>query len=130
MTRRDEQRPALGREVEALVRRGAGAYAPPPMTAAQRTRFDAGLEQRLRGAASRPASWLVALAAVTAAVFLAIEHGGAPARPASERAALAPIATTASAEDVILAVATPPVAEVDEALPEDYQAISYLVLGQ
>ena len=129
MTWRDDERPALTREDEALVRRVADAYATPAMTAAQRARFDTGLERRRLGSASRRNGWLVALATGLAALYFVSEHATAPKRGATEPAVLEPVATSASPEEVILAVATEPVADAEEALPEDYQAISYLVLG-
>ena len=129
MTQRDDERPALTGEDEAFVRRVADAYAAPTLTAAQRVRFDAGLERRLRGSASRRGGWLIALGTGMAALYFVIEHASAPTRRATEQAVLEQVATAASPEEVILAVATEPVADADAALPEDYQAISYLVLG-
>jgi hypothetical protein len=129
MTQRDDERPALSGEDEALVRRVADVYAAPALTAAQRARFDAGLERRLHNTASRRRGWLIALATGMAALYFVSEHASAPTRGATGRAALEPVATAASPEEVILAVATEPVADAEDALPEDYRAISYLVLG-
>jgi hypothetical protein len=64
-----------------------------------------------------------------AALYLVIEHASAPTHGATEHAVLERQVTAASPEEVILAVATEPVADAEDALPEDYQAISYLVLG-
>lgn len=131
--RRDDRQP-LSPDDEAFVRSVADLYAPPPMTASQRTRFDARLEERIRDGVLRRRRWLVAVAAAAAALSLLVwrarvdvPDGGAVARVEVREPALDESDTVA--EEWILAMATDVLPETDEALPPDYLAISDLLLG-
>jgi len=118
--RRDDAGAPRGAGDEEFVRWLADAYTPPPMTGARRARFDARLEARL-GARAPRGPWLVA--AATGAFALAI---GVWSARVGDRGA-GPTRTEGSAE-AVLALATDPVADAEEALPTEYRAISYLLI--
>ena len=131
--RRDDRQP-LAPDEEAFVRSVADRYAAPPMTASQRTRFDARLEERIRDAAARRRVWLPVAAVAAAAVSLLVWRAGIEAPESGE---VAPVAESEpaldeseiGAEDWLLAMETGSLPATDEALPADYLAISDLLLG-
>jgi len=134
MRDRHDDRQPLSPDEEAFVRSVADLYASPPMTASQRTRFDARLEERIRDGVLRRRRWLVAVAAAAGALSLLVwragvevPDGGAVARVEVGEPALDESDTVA--EEWILAMATDALPETDEALPPDYLAISDLLLG-
>jgi len=103
------------------------------MTASQRTRFDARLEERLRDGVVRRRRWLVAVAAAAAALSLLVWRAGVDVPDGGEvvRVEVGEPALDESetvAEEWILAMATDSLTETDEALPPDYLAISDLLL--
>jgi hypothetical protein len=116
-----------------FVAKLASLYRPPTRTDADRARFDARLEERLaRGAARRP--WLLpgaaAAAAAAAALVLALVPNGETRPPAGRTAADARPALVepgASTEETLLLIANGPLADRDEALPEDYRMIASLL---
>jgi hypothetical protein len=121
-----EDRTPLSADEAAFVRRVAETYAPPPLTQVERARFDARLDALVAEELPRSRPWLIALAAGTAVLALAIWQTGRQAdRDAIERAA----AESASPEEAILATATVPIADADDALPVEYRAISDLLVG-
>ena len=121
--RRDDAHEPTSAEDERFARWLGELYEAPPMTEARRRRFDARLETRLARARARP--WHAALAAVAAALAFVLwgEHvsGRGPADPARAPAA-------AASAEAVLALATEPVTGAEEALPVEYQAISYLLI--
>lgn len=134
MNDRLDDRQPLSPDEEAFVRSVADLYASPPMTASQRTRFDARLEERIRDGVMRRRPWLAVVAAAAAAVSLLVWRAGVDAPDGGEvaRVAVSEPALDESetvAEEWILAMATDSLPETDEALPPDYLAISDLLLG-
>jgi len=122
----------LSAEEVAFVRRVAEAYAPPSLTQAERTRFDARLDELVAEELPRSRPWLIALAAGVAVLALAIWQTGREAdRDALEHAAAksASVESAASPEEAIVATATVPIADADDALPVEYRAISDLLVG-
>ena len=108
------------RELDAL-------YQPPEVTAAGRVRFQAGLEERIaRRRGRRP--WLLGGVVATAAAALVLallpsgETGERVASDAGQAAAELP-----STEESLLLLANGPLADPDEALPEDYQTLASLL---
>jgi hypothetical protein len=111
-----------------FVRALSAAYRPPEPGAADRARFAAGLEARLaRGRARRP--WLLggAVAAAAAAFVLALLPSGQPAPQLAREAAPAPLADAPSVEEALLLLTNGPLADPDEALPDDYRTIASLL---
>lgn len=134
MSDRHDDRQPLSPEDEALVRSVADRYAAPPMTALQRTRFDARLEERMRDGVARRRPWFAAIAVVAAASSLLVWRAGldVPDGGEVEQIAESDPAVDESeigAEDWLLAMETGSLPETDEALPADYLAISDLLLG-
>lgn len=129
----DEQ--PLATEDDAFVETVANLYAPPPLTASQRTRFDARLEQRIADRARRRRPWFAVAATVVATLSLLLWRASIDA-PTGE--GVAPILvnepvqseTDASAGAWILAMTTDPLTDTDDTLPADYVAISDLLLGE
>jgi hypothetical protein len=117
-----------------FLRNVAANYAPPPMTATQRTRFDARLEERVRNGVAHPRVWFasVAAAATFAALFFWQSSGVAPTADgvADLGGAGASIEGAATQGDWILAVEGDLVADANAGLPADYVAISSLLLGE
>jgi len=122
--RRDDAGAPFGTGEEEFVRWLADAYTPPPMTGARRARFDARLEARLDARAHR-GPWLAA--AATGAFALAIGAWSARVADRGAAGAASPARSAGSAE-AVLALATDPVADAEEALPTEYRAISYLLI--
>jgi hypothetical protein len=121
------------RDDDAFARNVAAHYAAPAMTASQRTRFDARLEERMRRRAARSRSWIAAgaVAVAGAALFLWQSGGVAPtgdgvAQVDENDAALE---ATVTPEEWILAMGGDSVADANEGLPADYVAISDLLLA-
>jgi len=115
---------------EAFARNVAAHYTAPPMTASQRTRFDARLEERVQRGA-RP--WLAAgaVAVAVAALFFWQASGVAPTRDevASIDASDAALESAATPEEWLLAMGSDSFADADAGLPADYVAISDLLLA-
>jgi hypothetical protein len=112
-----------------FVRAVDAAYRPPEPSAADRARFAAGLEARItRSRARRP--WLVggaAAAAAAAALVLALLPGGEPATQLAREATPAPADDSPSTEEALLLLTNGPLADPDEALPDDYRTIASLL---
>jgi len=126
----------LTADEEALVRRVADAFAPPPRTAAQRVAFQARLEERLE-TQGRSRRWVWGLAALAAAALAAVvlpmvlgrkAEGPLQTTIASGSGPAATGAETAQ-EDAILAIVVDSEVASDATLPEDYQAIASVFLG-
>jgi hypothetical protein len=127
MSRNDEELPISDDDAR-FVERLDALYQPPEPSAAARARFRAGLEERIdRGSVRRPPLWVGgAVAASALALVLAL----LPAREGDERAASgADQAATElpSAAESLLLLANGPLADPDEALPEDYQTLASLL---
>ena len=108
----------------AFVDRMRDAYAAPPLTAAQRTRFHARLDERVHARSARRRTWAAAVA--TAAVLLAVWMG----RGGGVRDDVATVGADDDAGDVLFAYATDAGADSDAALPPDYVAIAGLVWSE
>lgn len=134
MSDRNDDARTLSREDEAFVRNVADLYAPPPMTAFQRTRFDARLEERIRDRAARRWPWFAVAAGVAATLSLLIWRASIDA-PVGDEVAQVTVSeptlseTDASADEWILAMTTDTLTDSDDMLPPDYVAISDLLLG-
>jgi hypothetical protein len=129
MSDRDEGRIRLSPDDEVFVRRVAAAYAAPPMTGPRRARFEARLDERLAGGLSRAGPWLVAATVCAGLLALVMWRAPLSLRGAASAPDAASVASAASSEEVILALATLPAADADEALPDDYRVISDLLAG-
>ena len=131
--RRTDPRTELAPLDEMLVRRVADLYAAPPLSAARRARFDARLAERLDAPAPRGRAPLATLASGAAALALALgfwmlsPRGSQDEPTPSTRST--PLAVAPQDDDAILAMMEP-IASADEALPDDYRAISALVIGE
>ena len=134
MSRERSDRPELTARERALVERVDELYAAPPLSTAQRVRFDARLAERL--GASRPRrGLLVAGALAAAASALVAVYGlrtllpreGEEVAPAPAEST--PLGVAAQDDDAIIAMMDP-IADANDALPEDYRAISALVIGE
>jgi len=111
-----------------FVQRLDALYQPPTPTAAERTRFAARLEQRIaRGSGRRP--WLLgaALATAAAALVVALLPNGESGERVTNEAGYATAEEIPSAEEALLLLANGPLADPDEALPEDYQTLASLL---
>jgi hypothetical protein len=133
MSDRTDDGRSLDREDEAFVRNVADLYAAPPMTASQRTRFDARLEERIRDSALRRWPWLAVTASVAAVLSLLVWHTRIDVSSGVEAAQVGVsmptrIETNASGDDWILAMTTETLSDSDDTLPPDYLAISDLLL--
>jgi hypothetical protein len=131
--RHDEGQP-LSSEDEAFVRIVADLHAAPPMTASQRTRFDARLEERIGDRAARRRPWFAVAAVVAATLSLLIWRATIDAPPGDDVARVTESEPTlgeadASANEWILAMTTDLLTDSDDTLPPDYLAISDLLLG-
>lgn len=129
----DDETPLSGDD-EAFVRNVADLYAPPPMTALQRSRFDARLEERISDRAARRRPWFAVAAGVAAALSLLLWRATNPAPGGDEVEQIAVAMPTqseadASADEWILAMTTESRADADDTLPPEYLAISDLLLG-
>ncbi len=131
MTSTRDEETRLSPRDEAFVRRVAAAFAPPPRSPAQRAAFSAKLEARLGGAAwrGRRALGFAALATTAAAMLLlrTVALEPAPALAPQEPALAA--GAGPSPEEVLLALASEPGADGEEALPPDYAAIASVLLS-
>lgn len=130
---------AQGPEARAFARRLSEAYAPPPLSAAEQARFDAGLEERLERRRRR-GGWLPLLAgaASAAALLWVLLPAGAPEPEETPAPRMADATPAAQWEyDLIYstdaALSGEPEEEEDafpEAmLPDEYAAIDSLLLG-
>lgn len=121
MNTRPDTRESLSVEDAALVQSISDAYAPPPMTAVRRARFDADLEVRLARERWRFAPWLAAALTAGAAALLVLSY-----MPRS--AAVPEVAYDADADTAfMLAVAGDSSFEFEAALPAEYQAIALML---
>jgi len=106
-----------------LVRRIAESYRAPEPTPAGRTAFRAALDARIRQRTARRRFW-APLAATAAAALVAVAVAtvfGAQQPTEQDVAETAP-------EEALLALAAPEPA--DETLPDDYEAIADLLMGE
>ena len=135
MTHSNPDRPDPTPDDEAFVRKVAGLYSPPELSAARRSAFDARLGERL--AHRRRWAWGPVLAgtAVVFALTLIILRAGEVPRPGEGPKQLTaqgsgprPARIETTAEEAILALTTASAAPVEEELPEDYEAIENLFL--
>jgi hypothetical protein len=117
---------------DTFVRNVAAHYAPPPMTASQRTRFDARLEERTQrtGLGARP--WIAAAAVAAVAALFFLQSGGVA--PVNQPVAQvdesdAALAEAATPEEWIVAMGSTSLGDADDGLPVDYIAISDLLLA-
>ena len=105
---------------DAFARNVAAHYTAPPMTASQRTRFDARLEERALRSAVRPRPWLaaVAVAAAVASLFFRQARGVAPTNDVAQiDASDASLEGAATPEEWILAMGSESLADADDGLP-------------
>ena len=125
--RREDLEETRSADALRLARRIAELYAAPPPTESARRRFDARLEARLH---ARPRPWGFALAAAAVALALAVLGERAARTPAPVAPAAPALAAVAEAEsaEAVLELATGPVADPEDALPDDYLAIAFLIL--
>ncbi|RIK90542.1 MAG: hypothetical protein DCC71_25505 [Proteobacteria bacterium] len=108
---------------DAFVRRVRDAYAPPPLSAAQRTRFDAALEERIARERWRFAPWAAAALAGGAAALLVLSRLGPLATPPEVADETTP------EEEYVLALAGG-ADEFEAALPVEYRAIAGMIDGE
>jgi hypothetical protein len=127
MTSHDDEH-QLSDDEARFVRALEAAYRPPEPGAGARARFAARLDERIaRERARRP--WLLAgsaAAAAAAALVLSLWPAGEPAGPIASDAPAAG-AEPPSTEEALLLLANGPLADPDEALPEDYQMLADLL---
>jgi hypothetical protein len=124
----NDDEPRLEGEDARFVRALDAAYRPPEASAADRARFAADLDARLaRGRGQRP--WLLggALAGAAAALVLALLPGREPAPELAREAAPALTDDVPSTEEALLLLTNGPLADPDEALPDDYRTIASLL---
>jgi hypothetical protein len=127
MNQNDDEH-GLGAEDARFVRTLDAAYRPPEPSAADRARFAAGLDARLaRRRASRP--WLLggAVAAAALALVLAGLPGDEPAPELARSSAPVLSSDAPSTEEALLLLTNGPLADPDEALPDDYRTIASLL---
>lgn len=128
---KDRHDEPLSRDEANFVRNVADLYAAPPMTATQRTRFDARLGERLRDRAAR--RWPLLALATGAAVALSLLFWRTEIDtplPATEVAQdVIDLDADTSADGWILAMTSDDSIDADATLPADYRAISDLLLG-
>jgi hypothetical protein len=110
-----------------FVRALRAAYRPPEPSGVDRARFAAGLEARLARRARRP--WWIGAASTAAAValVLALVTGEEPAPQLAREAAPALAPDAPSTEEALLLLTNGPLADPDEALPDDYRTIASLL---
>ena len=134
MSERHDERKPLSLDDQNFLRNVAELVSPPQMTASQRTRFDARLEERIRDRAARRRPWYAVAAGVAVTLALLILRGTIEA-PVRDDVALVTVSeptqseTDASGDEWILAMTTDSPADSDDTLPPDYLAISDLLLG-
>jgi hypothetical protein len=120
--------PRLSSEDERFVRRLDALYQPPEPTAAVRARFAARLHERMARRRAR-ARWQLAGAtaavAVLALVVARLPGVTSGSRDASDTALAS--AGEPSAEETLLFLANGPLADPDEALPDDYRTLASLL---
>jgi hypothetical protein len=122
MSRNDEELRISDDDARFAERLGA-LYRPPEATSAARARFAAGLDERIaRGRVRRP--WLLGGAVAAAAVALTFVL--LPGEPETSTATVAEIELPSTDESLLL-IANGPLADPDEALPEDYQTLASLL---
>ena len=134
MSERHDERKPLSLDDQNFLRNVAKLVSPPQMTASQRTRFDARLEERRGDRAPRRGPWFAVAAGVAAALSLLLWRAMIDAPSGDDVVQV--IAreptwseTDASADAFILAMTTDTLSESDDTLPPDYLAISDLLLG-
>ncbi len=132
MARSRDEGTTLDRDDERLVERIRAAWAPPPMTAFEHTRFDAKLQERLAHAHRRVGRWpalgvALATAAVAALMIVRVGFGPAPPTPGPQAAGSAVPAGWAA--EVLYAVPADEVSpEPNRELPAEYAAIAGVFL--
>lgn len=125
---RDEDR-TLDRDDERFVERIRTAWTPAPMTAFERTRFDARLQERLERAHRRVGRWPAlgaGLAAAAVAALLIVRVGVGPAP--SPLAAADPMPAGWAEEVLYATVADELALDSTSELPAEYAAIGGLFL--
>ncbi len=136
MDRSRDEGTTLDRDDERLVERIRAEWAPPPMTAFERTRFDAVLQERIEHAHRRVGRWPalgVGLAAAAVAALLIVRVGVGPAPPTpgplAAGGAVAATVPTGWAAEVLYATPTDEMT-LDEGreLPAEYAAIAGVFL--
>ena len=120
------------RDEERLVERIRAEWAPPPMTAFERTRFDAKLQERLDSAQRRVGRWPAlgaGLAAAVVAALLIVRVGVGPAPPPPIVLAAGNVVPAGWAADVLYATPAEEAAIDDDGeLPAEYAAIAGVFL--
>lgn len=117
---------------DAFARNVAAHYTPPPLTASQRTRFDARLEERTQRAGLGARPWIAAGAvAVVAALFFLQSGSVAPVNQQIVQVdeSDAALAQAATPEEWIVAMGSESFGDADDGLPADYVAISDILLA-
>lgn len=133
MERSRDEGTTRNRDDEQLVERIRAEWAPPPMTAFERTRFDAKLQERLDHAQRRVGRWPAlgaGLAAAAVAALLIVRVGVGPAPPAPVTLAKAGDVVPAgwAAEVLYAAPAEEEALDDDGELPAEYAAIAGVFL--
>lgn len=128
---KDRSDEPLSRDDAAFVRNVADLYAAAPMTASQRTRFDARLDERLRDRAARRRPWFALAAGAAAALSLFVWRTeiDTPLPTSDVAQSTVELDVDANTDEWILAMATDDPVDADATLPADYRAISGLLLG-
>jgi hypothetical protein len=130
MTAPDSDRPNLNRDEEAFVRKLATSYTAPPLSPRERTDFHARLERRIgRPRALERWPLFAGGAAATALALFVFARVGTVTPPASEDRMAADVASSTTAENVILALVDESAGEPEAELPDDYLAIEEVFLG-
>jgi hypothetical protein len=134
MSERHDERKPLSLDDQNFLRNVAELVSPPQMTASQRTRFDARLEERIRDRAAHRRPWYAVAAgvAVTLALLILRATIDAPVRDDVAQVTVSEPTQSendASGDEWILAMTTDSPADSDDTLPPDYLAISDLLLG-
>ena len=132
MERSRDEGTTRNRDDERLVERIRAEWAPPPMTAFERTRFDAMLQERIEHAHRRVGRWPalgIGLAAAAVAALLIVRVGVGPAPPTPGPLAAGSVVPAGWAADVLYATpADEMTLDEDGELPAEYAAIAGVFL--
>jgi len=132
MDRSHDPKAALTRDEQHLVERLRAEWTPTPLTAFERTRFDATLQERLTHAQRRVGRWPALVAGLTAAAvatLLIVRIGLGPAPPTPTAGVTDPSVPASWAADVLFATVTDAMTRDPEpALPNEYAAIASVLL--
>lgn len=132
MDRSRDEGTTLDRDDERLVERIRAEWAPPPMAAFERTRFDANLQERLETAQRRVGRWPAlgaGLAAAAVAALLIVRVGVGPAPPTPGPQAAGSAAPAGWAAEVLYAAPADEISpEPNRELPAEYAAIAGVFL--